>query len=43
MLLFKNNAQRKSQKKYFMPTVEIKDYNVMIDIEIFLIILIKVI
>ena len=31
VLSFENNAHRTSQKKYFLPTVEINDYNVMID------------
>ena len=31
VLSFENNAQRTSYKQYFFPTVEIKDYNVMID------------
>ena len=31
MLLFENNAHRSSHKRYFLPTVEIKVYNVMID------------
>ena len=30
-LLFKNNGQQASYGQYFLPTVEIKDYNVMID------------
>ena len=29
-LLFENNAHRTIHKRYFLPTVEIKDYNVMI-------------
>ena len=28
---FKDNDGRESHKQYFLPTVEIKDYNVMID------------
>ena len=28
---FKNNGQQESYNQYFLPTVEIKDYNVMID------------
>ena len=31
MLSFENNAHRISQKGYFPPTVEIKEYNVIID------------
>ena len=31
VLSFENNAHRISHKKYFPPTVEIKDYNVMTD------------
>ena len=30
-LLFENNAHRTSYTQHFLPTVEIKDYNVMID------------
>ena len=31
VLTFENDAQRRSNKKYYLPNVEIKDYNVMID------------
>ena len=31
VLQFENDAQRISNKKYYLPNVEIKDYNVMID------------
>ena len=31
VLAFKNDAQRTSNKRYNLPNVEIKDYNVMID------------
>ena len=31
VLVFENDAQRTSNKKYYTPNVEIKDYNVMID------------
>ena len=31
VLSFENEAQRTSYKRYYLPTVEIKDYNVMID------------
>ena len=31
VLLFKDDDGRESHKKYYLPTVEIKDYNVMID------------
>ena len=31
VLAFENNAQRISNKRYYLPNVEIKDYNVMID------------
>ena len=31
VLSFENDAHRKTYKRYFLPTVEIKDYNVMID------------
>ena len=31
VLSFENDARRRSYKRYFLPTVEIKDYNVMID------------
>ena len=31
VLSFENDAHRRSYKRYFLPTVEMKDYNVMID------------
>ena len=31
VLSFENEAQRTSYKRYYLPAVEIKDYNVMID------------
>ena len=31
VLIFENDAQRTSNKRYHLPNVEIKDYNVMID------------
>ena len=31
ILAFENDAQRTSNKRYYIPSVEIKDYNVMID------------
>ena len=31
VLAFENDAQRTSSKRYYLPSVEIKDYNVMID------------
>ena len=31
VLPFENDAQRTSSKRYYLPSVEIKDYNVMID------------
>ena len=31
ILAFENDAQRISNKRYYIPNVEIKDYNVMID------------
>ena len=31
VLSFENDAHRRSYKRYFLPTVEIKDYNVMVD------------
>ena len=31
ILLFKDDVGRESHKQYYYPTVEIKDYNVMID------------
>ena len=31
LLAFENDAQKTSNKKYYLPNVEIKDYNVMID------------
>ena len=37
VLAFENDAQRTSNKRYYIPNVEIKDYNVMIDGKTFLI------
>ena len=34
---FENNAHQRSYKRHFLPTVEIKDYNVKIDGKNFLI------
>ena len=31
MLAFENDEQRTSNKRYYIPNVEVKDYNVMID------------
>ena len=31
ILAFENDSQRISNKRYYIPNVEIKDYNVMID------------
>ena len=31
LLVFENDAQRRSNKRYYLPNVEIRDYNVMID------------
>ena len=31
VLSFENEAQRRSYKRYYLPTVERKDYNVMMD------------
>ena len=31
IFLFQDDAQRISSKRYYVPNVEIKDYNVMID------------
>ena len=31
VLAFENDAQRTNNKRYYIPNVEIKDYNVMID------------
>ena len=31
VLVFENDEQRISNKRYYIPNVEIKDYNVMID------------
>ena len=31
VLAFEDNAQRISNKRHYIPNVEIKDYNVMID------------
>ena len=36
VLAFENDDQRISSKGYYIPNVEIKDYNVMIDVKIFL-------
>ena len=30
VLVFENDAQRTSDKRYYIPNIEIKDYNVMI-------------
>ena len=35
VLAFENDAQRRRNKRYYLPNVEIKDYNVMIDAKIF--------
>ena len=35
-LAFENDAQRTSSKRYYLPNIEIKDYNVMIDGKTFL-------
>ena len=37
VLAFENDAQRTSNKRYYLPNTEIKDYNVMIDGKTFLI------
>ena len=37
VLAFENDAQRTSNKRYYLPNVETKDYNDMIDGKIFLI------
>ena len=37
VLTFENDAQRTSNKSYYLPNVEIKDFNVMIDGKTFLI------
>ena len=37
ILAFENDDQRTSNKRYYIPNVEIKDYNVMIDGKTFLI------
>ena len=34
-MAFENDTQRTSNKRYYLPNVEIKDYNVMIDGEDF--------
>ena len=31
LLLFENRTNRKVQTKYYIPTVEIKDYNIIVD------------
>ena len=33
VLSFEVNAVRNEQKSYFLPTVEVKDYNVIIDVK----------
>ena len=35
VLAFEDDAQRRSYKRYYLPNVEIKDYNVMIDGKLF--------
>ena len=35
-LAFKNDTQRTSDKEYYLPNVEIKDYNIMINGEKFI-------
>ena len=35
VLLFENDVQRISNKRYYLPNIEIKDYNVMIDVRNF--------
>ena len=35
VLAFENDDHRISNKRYYIPNVEIKDYNVMIDVKIF--------
>ena len=35
LLAFENDAEIISKKRYYIPNVEIKDYNVMIDEKIF--------
>ena len=37
VLAFENDAQRTSNKRYYLPNVEIKDYNILIDGKTFLI------
>ena len=37
VLAFENDNQRTSNKRYYIPNLEVKDYNVMIDGKIFLI------
>ena len=31
VLAFENDAQRISKKRYYLPNIEIKDYNVMVN------------
>ena len=31
VLAFENDAQRTSNKRYYLPNLEIKDYNILID------------
>ena len=33
--MFKSKDDRKIHKKYYLPTAKIKDYNIMIDVQIF--------
>ena len=35
ILSFENEVQQKSYKRYYFPNIEIKDYNIMIDGQIF--------
>ena len=35
VLAFENDTQRTSAKGYYLPTVEMKDYNIMINVENF--------
>ena len=37
VLVFENDGQRTSDKRYYIPNIEIKDYNVMIGGKFFLI------
>ena len=43
VLSFENEEHRKVHTRYYLPKVEVKDYNAIIDVKIFLISQLKVI